>query len=577
MKHAGQSRLMVGRENSINIRIMLNKSDDTLSKLNREAEERDAQRRAEKLELPYLNLALLPIETEALSLILEKDAKEADMATVEAKGADVVFVALDPSSAMAKTEIEKLIAKNFKPRVYVVSKSSLNRAWDYYKYLTKSTVALTGRVDIDKDRIIVLKEKLVRLESVKNEILAFDFRNNPTGQILEIVLAGALGNRVSDIHLEPDEKNVRIRYRIDGDLRDVMTDLDKKLYHYLVSRIKLLANLKINVGDKAQDGRITMGMGDKDIELRVAIAPSEFGEVIVMRVLDPEAISLTLPQLGFREDDLEIVKVELKRPNGMILNTGPTGSGKTTTLYAFLKYINSSDSKIITIEDPIEYHLEGIEQTQVDPDNDYTFVNGLRSMMRQDPDIILIGEIRDRETSEIAIQASLTGHLVFSTVHANKASGAIPRLEDLGVKNTSIGPAMNLIIAQRLIKKLCPNCKQKTEVDEKLKEKLEKFIGKLPARVNKESYKDFSIYKAVGCDKCSGIGYKGRVAIYELLKIDKEIESVLMKGGGEIEIDELSRKAGMVTMQEDGILKTIQGLTTFEEVEKITGPLEELG
>jgi len=555
---------------------MLNKSDDTLSKMNREAEERDAQRRAEKLKLPYLNLALLPIETEALSLIPEKDAKGSDMATIETKGGDVVLVALDPSGAEAKTEIKKLEAKNLKLKIFVVSKSSLNKAWDYYKYVAKSTAPLMGRVDIDKERIIGLKEKLIKLDTVKNEILAFDFRNNPTGQILEIVLAGALGNRVSDIHLEPDEKFVRIRYRIDGDLRDVMTDLDKKIYQYLISRIKLLANLKINIGDRAQDGRITMGMGDKDIELRVAIAPSEFGEVVVMRVLDPEAISLSLPQLGFREDDLDIVKVELKRPNGMILNTGPTGSGKTTTLYAFLKFINSPDTKIITIEDPIEYHLEGIEQTQIDPGADYTFVNGLRSMMRQDPDIILIGEIRDRETSEIAIQASLTGHLVFSTVHANRASGAIPRLEDLGVKATSIGPAMNLIIAQRLIKRLCPDCKQKVEVDAKLKEKIEKFIKGLPDRVNRSNFKDINIYKAVGCDKCSGIGYRGRVAIYELLKIDKDLESILVKGGGEIEIDELSRKKGMVTMQEDGILKIIQGLTTFEEVEKITGPLEEL-
>lgn len=556
---------------------MLNGSDGTLAKLNREAEERDAQRRAEKQELPYLDLALLPIETDALSLVPEKEAREAEMATIETKGAEVVFIALDPSSDKTKIEIEKLKAKNLKPVIFVASRSSLNKAWDYYKYLAKSVSPLMGRIDIDKERIISLKEKLLKIDAVKNEILAFDFRNNPTGQILEIVLAGALGNRVSDIHLEPDEKNVRIRYRIDGDLRDVMTDFDKKLYHYLVSRIKLLANLKINVGDRAQDGRITMGMGDKDIELRVAIAPSEFGEVIVMRVLDPEAISLSLPQLGFREDDLDIVKIELKRPNGMILNTGPTGSGKTTTLYAFLKFINSSDTKIITIEDPIEYHLDGIEQTQIDPGADYTFANGLRSMMRQDPDIILIGEIRDRETSEIAIQASLTGHLVFSTVHANRASGAIPRLEDLGVKNTSIGPAMNLIIAQRLIKKLCVNCKQKVEVDEKMKEKLEKFVEKLPARVNKENYKDFNVYKAVGCDKCSGIGYKGRVAIYELLKIDKDIESILINGGGEIEIDELSRKKGMVSLQQDGILKIIQGLTTFEEVEKITGPLEELG
>lgn len=555
---------------------MLKKSDDTLSKLNREAEEREAQRKADKFKLEYLNLALLPIETEALALVPEKEAKEANLATIETKGPNVVLVVFDPSDSGTEAQIKKLEAKNLKPRIFVVSMSSLNRAWDYYKYVAKNTGPLMGRVDIDQNRIAALKEKLSKLEDVKKEILAFDFRNNPTGQILEIVLAGALGNRVSDIHLEPEEKNVRLRYRIDGDLRDVMPDLDKQIYHYLVSRIKLLANLKINVGDRAQDGRITIGLGGKDIELRVAIAPSEFGEVIVMRVLDPDAISLTLPQLGFREDDLDIVKIELKRPNGMILNTGPTGSGKTTTLYAFLKFINSPDSKIITIEDPIEYHLEGIEQTQIDPGADYTFANGLKSIMRQDPDMILIGEIRDKETSEIAIQASLTGHLVFSTVHANRASGAIPRLEDLGVKATSIGPAMNLIIAQRLVKKICPDCKEAVKLDTKLKKSLEKFVAGLPDRVKKSDYKDFNVYKAVGCDKCNGIGYKGRVAIYELLKIDKDLESILVGGGGELEIEELAKKKGMVTMQQDGILKVVQGITTFAEVEKITGPLEEL-
>jgi len=318
-------------------------------------------------------------------------------------------------------------------------------------------------------------------------------------------------------------------------------------------------------------------MGGKDIELRVAIAPSEFGEVIVMRVLDPDAIGISLEELGFRKDDLDIAKIELKRPNGMILNTGPTGSGKTTTLYAFLKYKSAPESKIITIEDPIEYHLEGIEQTQVDPDNDYTFVNGLRSMMRQDPDIILIGEIRDRETAEIAIQAALTGHLVFSTVHANQAAGAIPRLIDLGVKSTSIGPATNLIIAQRLIKRLCVDCKEKVKISGELEKKINNFIAKLPDRVDKKNYKKINIYKAVGCEKCAGIGYKGRVAIYELLRLTKEVEEILAKGGGEIQINEFSRKEGMVTMQEDGILKVISGMTTFDEVEKITGPLEELG
>ncbi len=552
------------------------KADDTLAKLNREAEERDAQRRAEKLELPYINLALLPVETEALSLIPENLAKESRSAVVEIKGKDAVFIALDSSDEKTKEEIKKLEAKGFKLKIFIVSHASLLRAWDFYKYLTKSTTPLTGRVDINKDRIAALKEKLVKLDIVRQEILNFDYRNNPTGQVLEIVLAGALANRVSDIHFEPEEEKAKLRYRIDGDLRDVMPDLNKDIYNHVVSRIKLLANLKINVGDRAQDGRITIGLGEKDIELRVALAPSEFGEVIVMRVLDPDAISLSLPQLGFREDDLKIIELELKRPNGMILNTGPTGSGKTTTLYAFLKYKASPESKIITVEDPIEYHLEGIEQTQVDPGADYTFVNGLRSIMRQDPDIILIGEIRDKETAEIAIQASLTGHLVFSTVHANRASGAIPRLEDLGVKPTSIGPAMNLIIAQRLIKRLCTSCKQKVEVDAETKNKIEKIIEKMPARVDRSVLKELNIYKAVGCDKCGGTGYKGRVGIYELLKISKDIEAILVEGGGELKIEDFAKKEGMVTLQQDGILKTISGLTTFEEVEKITGPIEEL-
>ncbi len=552
------------------------KADDTLSKLNREGEERDAQRRAEKLELPYINLALLPVETEALSLIPENLAKESQCAVIEIKGKDAVFIALDSSDEKTKEEIKKLEAKGFKLKIFIVSHASLLRAWDFYKYLTKSTAPLTGRVDIDKDRIAALKEKLVKLDIVRQEILNFDYRNNPTGQVLEIVLAGALANRVSDIHFEPEEEKAKLRYRIDGDLRDVMPDLNKDIYNHVVSRIKLLANLKINVGDRAQDGRITIGLGEKDIELRVALAPSEFGEVIVMRVLDPDAISLSLPQLGFREDDLKIIELELKRPNGMILNTGPTGSGKTTTLYAFLKYKASPESKIITVEDPIEYHLEGIEQTQVDPGADYTFVNGLRSIMRQDPDIILIGEIRDKETAEIAIQASLTGHLVFSTVHANRASGAIPRLEDLGVKPTSIGPAMNLIIAQRLIKRLCTSCKQKVEVDADRKNKIEKIIEKMPARVDRNVLKELNIYKAVGCDKCGGTGYKGRVGIYELLKISKDIEAILVEGGGELKIEDFAKKEGMVTLQQDGILKTISGLTTFEEVEKITGPIEEL-
>ncbi|MCG2719594.1 MAG: GspE/PulE family protein, partial [Nanoarchaeota archaeon] len=476
-----------------------------------------------------------------------------------------------------KEQIEKLKSKGYEVKTFIVSIASLNRAWDFYKYVSKKTASLTGSININEERIISLEKKLINLEAIKQEILNFDFRNHPTGDILEIIFAGALANRASDIHFEPEEKNTRLRYRVDGDLRDVMSDLGSDIYRRLISRIKLLANLKINVGDKAQDGRITVDCGSKKIELRIAIAPSEFGEVIVMRVLDSSAINLSLQDLGFRQDDLNVIKTELKRPNGMILNTGPTGSGKTTTLYAFLKHKNSPESKIITIEDPIEYHLEGIEQTQINPGADYTFANGLRSMMRQDPDIILIGEIRDKETSGIAIQAALTGHLVFSTVHANNAAGAIPRLMDLGIKNTSIGPATNLIIAQRLIKRLCIDCKEKVVIADEMKQFLEKFIVNLPDRVDKNNYKDFNIYKAIGCEKCGGTGYKGRVGIYELLRITKDIEEVLIKGGGELQIRDFAKKEGMTTIQEDGMLKVINGITSLEELEKITGPLEELG
>ncbi|TSC95802.1 MAG: Uncharacterized protein Athens071426_505 [Parcubacteria group bacterium Athens0714_26] len=545
-----------------------------LAKERRAAQEREAQRVADKTGFFYLNLATLPIETEALDLIEEEKAREIKIAIIEKKGNNVVVAALNPEDAKTKSEIKEIESKGYKSKIFVVSLVSLERAWDFYKYLVKKTTSLTGRIDVDRKQMEDLEKRLTQLEKVREEINNFDFRKFPTSQVLEIILAGALANRASDVHFEPDEKSVKLRYRVDGNLNDVMDDLSTLIYAHLTSRIKLLSNLKINVRDEAQDGRFTIGLGNKEIELRVAVAPSEFGEVIVMRILDSDAINLSLGDLGLRKDDLTIVGAELERPNGMILNTGPTGSGKTTTLYAFLKSKSSPEIKIITIEDPIEYHLDGIEQTQVNPEADYTFANGLRSLMRQDPDVILIGEIRDGETATIAIQAALTGHLVFSTIHANEASGAIPRLLDLGVKATSIGPSLNLVIAQRLVRRLCDKCKTKEILSDDLKSKLDKFIKNLPERVDKNDYKNFTMYKPKGCDFCHNSGYRGRVGIYELLRITKETEELLNKGAGEIEIQEFALKQGMVTMQQDGVLKAISGVTTFDEVEKITGPLE---
>ncbi len=545
-----------------------------LVKARREAEEREAQRRAVQAQLSYLNMATLPVETDAVELIPEHDARDAHIAAIEYKNHAVVVIVMDPEELAVKKIIQELETKGIKVKIFVVSLSGLEHAWGFYKFATPKTAPITGRIDIDKDRIEALEKKLITLLIVREEIMNFDFRKLPTAQILEIVLAGALANRVSDIHFEPTKERITLRYRIDGDLHEVMNDLKVNIYHHLVSRIKLLANLKLNVRDEAQDGRISLGLGGKDIELRVAVAPSEFGEVIVMRVLDPSAISLGLAELGLRKDDLEIIEKELERPNGMILNTGPTGSGKTTTLYAFLKQKSSPEIKIITIEDPIEYHLPNIEQTQVDPGANYTFVNGLRSLMRQDPDVILIGEVRDKETAMIAIQAALTGHLVFSTVHANQASGAIPRLVDLGVKQTSIGPALNLIIAQRLIKRLCVKCRVPAKNDPELEKQLKSFVSALPERVDKKLYEQFKIYAPKGCDICGQSGFKGRVAIYELLPVTKAIEKLMNGESGEIEIQEFAVKQGMVTMQQDGILKVLEGVTTLDEVKKATGPLE---
>jgi type II secretory ATPase GspE/PulE/Tfp pilus assembly ATPase PilB-like protein len=387
-------------------------------------------------------------------------------------------------------------------------------------------------------------------------------------------LAGALALRASDIHTEAGEGKSKIRFRIDGLLHDAFDDLPPATYLAFVSRIKLLAAMKLNVKDEAQDGRFTIVLAGKEIEMRVSVIPAEFGETIVMRILDPAAMTMALADLGLRADNLALVKRELAKPNGLILNTGPTGSGKTTTLYAFLRTMNNPEIKIITLEDPIEYRVEGIEQTQVDEDSGYTFANGLRAIVRQDPDVILVGEVRDLETADIALQAALTGHMVFSTLHTNDAVGAVPRLINLGVKAVSIGPALALVIAQRLVRVLCPDCKKEAAVSDELKTNIKKFLDRLPAKVDKTKYENYKVYEPGGCDKCNNIGYKGRVGIFEFLEGGPDIEETILKEASEISLREIAKKQQMVTMQEDGILKVLEGKTTLEEVKTATGEVE---
>jgi len=395
----------------------------------------------------------------------------------------------------------------------------------------------------------------------------------PTTLFIEEILGGSLSLGASDIHFEPMRDTIQIRARVDGILREIGI-LTHNEYKYILSRIKLLGGIKFNIYEKAQDGRFTIlsREDERNIEVRVSISPSEYGSTIVLRIFDPTAVVVEINNIGLRLDHLNKVMNNLKKPNGMILVTGPTGSGKTTTLYSFINHINTSEIKIITIEDPIEYRLKGIQQTQVDASAGYDFGNGLRSIMRQDPDAILVGEIRDSETAAIAIQAALTGHIVFSTLHTNTAAGAIPRLLDLGVKPHSIGPSVSIILAQRLVRRLCPICRKKTDCNKENREKIKKFIEEVFPKISLSASQEIIIYEPVGCLSCID-GYKGRTGIFEIFEIDKDIEQLIHEESSEVEIEKNILEKGFINMQQDGIIKMLTGITSLSEIEKATGPL----
>ncbi|MCL5010908.1 MAG: GspE/PulE family protein [Patescibacteria group bacterium] len=393
--------------------------------------------------------------------------------------------------------------------------------------------------------------------------------------LLEIMLAGAIVLDCSDIHLEPEEKAVKLRVRIDGLLHDVLF-LQKELYQNILSRIKLLAGIKLNITEKSQDGRFTIDAGQAKIEVRVSTLPSEYGETLVGRILNPKKV-LSVEELGVRPELLAVFKKEIGQPNGMIIVTGPTGSGKTTTLYAILKEIQNPQIKIITIEDPIEYHLPGVSQTQTDPEKGYDFKNGLSAIVRQDPDVILVGEIRDLETASIALQASLTGHLVLSTLHTNDAAGAIIRLQALGEKPTNIAPALNLVVAQRLVRKICPNCaRQEKPTAEELRKLQNELSDLSPGPVKNETAKKLAspslkIPHTFGCSFCNNTGYKGRIGIFEFFVVDDETENMILRSPSVPQLRKKAKEKGMISIKEDGFLKVVSGITSIEEIERTAG------
>jgi len=396
-----------------------------------------------------------------------------------------------------------------------------------------------------------------------------------TTNLLDLILCSSIILGVSDIHIEPEKDRARIRVRIDGILQDVVF-FELGIYHNLLSRIKLLSKIKLNIENKPQDGRFTITLKDALIEIRTSSLPAEYGEAIVMRILNPKNF-IELESLGLRKDLYEIIEKEIKRPNGMIVVTGPTGAGKTTTLYAFLMKIKTPEIKIITIEDPIEYHLKGVEQTQAEPDKGYSFSEGLKSIVRQDPDVILVGEIRDLETAKIALQASLTGHLVLTTLHTNDAAGSIPRLVDLGANPTSIAPSLKMVVAQRLVRRVCEKCSTLTKVSLEESSEIKKGLNGLSKEIVK--IKDFDNIKIArvsqgGCVNCNFTGYKGRKALFEVFLINKEMEKFILTNPPVSTIREKAMGGGMITIYQSGLIEVVLGETTLEEVKKVVGEEE---
>ncbi|MFH1129339.1 MAG: GspE/PulE family protein [Patescibacteria group bacterium] len=557
------------------------KAEAKIQLLHREAEEQKAKNLATELGFPYLDLRISTINDEALVLLTEAESKNAKAAIIEQKQKELFVGVLDPRLKETGEFVRSLESKGFVPKLNIVSESSIQRAWGRFQYAKPERKEISRRAEINAEELQQIQGGINTVQDLKEKLREKDI---PTSELLNIVMAAGLKLDASDVHFENEAGNTtRLRYRLDGILQEA-TDIPSPAFQLLLSRIKMLSELKLNVHDVPQDGRFSFksayspGPGsaireDKEIEIRTSIIPADYGENIVLRILDPKTIGLKLEDLGIQEYDFKIIQNELNKPNGMVITTGPTGSGKTTLLYAFLKAVNDPGSKIITLEDPIEYHLEGIEQTQVESEKGYTFASGLRSILRQDPDIILVGEIRDGETAATAINAALTGHLVFSTLHTNDAAGAIPRLVDMKVNPTMIPPALNLIIAQRLLRRVCPKCSKEIKLEKENLEKMKAELGDLPARIPKPKLENASIKEASkeGCNYCSFTGYKGRIAVFELFIVDDAMEKVILKTPSIVEIKESAIKSGMVLMKQDGLLKVLKGVTTMEEVERILG------
>ena len=543
------------------------KQEEKLAELREQEEEALARTLSQKYGVEYVDLTRVSIDTDALRLIPEEDARKVEIAPFRKIGKKVFVAMRAPGRTDSLEAIQTIERLGYQARLFMVSTASLIHAWDHYKDISHATASEGGLLNISTEEIERIKNELKTIEDVQRNVDA-SFKSGKThkvSRVLEVLLGGGLALHASDVHIEPEEDTVRVRFRLDGVLTELLT-FDYETYKLLLSRIKLLSGVKLNTKNSAQDGRFSVKVGAGEMEIRTSIIPGNYADTVVMRLLDPATIGLPLEKLGMDDFLMQLFLAEIKKPNGMILNTGPTGSGKTTTLYAFLKAVSKPGIKIITLENPVEYHLPGIVQTQIS--KDYTFASGLRSILRQDPDIIMVGEIRDPEVAATAVHAALTGHLVFSTLHTNDAAGTFPRLIDIQVRPEILGSAVNLTMAQRLVRKLCESCKKSVPVNAAAREKIDRLLYNIPRPEDWPKNID-TIWEPVGCPLCSNTGYKGRIAILEAIQMDEKVEAVVRTNPSELEIWRAARPQGIRRMAEDGVVKVLQGVTSLDELARV--------
>lgn len=509
--------------------------------------------------IQFADLAGKTIPKPVLELVPENIARKFEAVPFALQEKTLSVAMTDPENEQAFNTLRKVTGKIVKP--YLTTKENIQAILDQYSGLQQELEELVSSDEGEGVSTVEEKEEVADEEDVTE--------SSPAAKIVSTILKRAVREKVSDIHIEPNEEEVTIRFRIDGVLRKILS-LPKEIQSALISRIKILSSLKIDETRLPQDGRIQILLDGNKVDFRISTMPTVNGEKVVARVLDHAKGTLTFEQLGLRGRQLQILEDNTKKAHGMTLVTGPTGSGKSTTMYAIINRIKDVSVNIVTMEDPVEYRMPGVNQSQVNSKIGFTFANGLRSILRQDPDVVMVGEIRDRETADIAINAALTGHIVLSSLHTNDSAGALPRLIDMAIEPFLITSSTNAIVAQRLCRKICDQCREPVEIKiDELKE-IEQAISALPEPEQSQAKSKKTFFHGRGCGACSNTGYRGRIGIFEVLSVTEPIKQLTLKREGSSIIQTEAVKEGLISMKQDGVLKALDGLTTIEEVWRVT-------